>query len=246
MARFYRRRGYKRRRIGGFRRRRFGGRRRYFRRFRRTLRRFAIGSPERKFADANITGAVPVVATGITPQLITGIEEGTDNNQRIGRRVLLTNVQIRLQTSSFRNFDTENSYVVRILLVMDTQYDGAAGTIPTLDDVLDLTTPSIYAFNDLQVQGTRRFRTMWDKTFVQYAQYIGATTIPDSWPNTKQHKYFKKMRKQLFFNGSDDTPALAGKNAMWLFVFSEPVGGGGGQQVSINVEGNVRIRFTDV
>lgn len=245
MARFYRRRGFKRRRIGGFRRRRFGGRRRYFRRFRRTLRRFAIASPERKFADAVISGTIPNVATGVTPQLITGIEEGTDNNQRIGRRVLLTNVQIRMQTNAVRDHDTENSYIVRILMVMDTQYDGASGTVPTLDQVLDLSTPSIYAFNDLQVQGTRRFKTLWDKTFVQYAQYMTTDTTvrPDSWPNTKQHKYFKKMRKQLFFNGSDDSPALAGKNAIWLFIFKEPIVGTG---ILFSVEGNIRIRFTDV
>lgn len=241
MARFYRRRGYKRRRIGFRRRRRYGGRR-YFRRFKRTLRRMAIGSPEKKFDGTILQGTVPQVATGITPQLLTGITEGTDNNQRVGRRVMLTSLQIRFSTFGQRaDSTTDNTEIVRILLVLDKEYDAAGGSVPTLDDVLDLTTPGIYAFNDLQIQGTKRFHTLWDKTFVQYHQ-LQLGTVPDSYPATKQHKYYKKMRKELYFNGQGDTVADAGKNAIWLFIFkANPT-----NTYNVTIDGFTRIRFTDV
>jgi len=124
---------------------------------------------------------------------------------------------------------------------MDKEYDAATGTPPTLDDVLDLTTPGIFAFNDLQIQGTKRFRTLWDKTFVQYHE-VQAGTVPDSYPAVKQHKYYKKMRKELYFNGQGDTVASAGKNAIWLFIFKQRTT----SNYFVNIDGFTRIRFTDV
>lgn len=245
--RYYRRNGFKRRRIG---RRRYGGRKRYIRSFKRTLRRFAIGSPERKFDGTILTGTIPQVATGVTPQLLTGITEGTDNNQRVGRRVMLTNLQIRFSTYGRRLADgagpEQNAEIVRILLVMDREYDAAGGAAPTLDDVLDLSTPGIFAYNDLQIQGTKRFRTLWDKIFVQYhqSQPGPGNEFTDSFPAVKQHKYNKKMRTTLFFNGQGDTVGDAGKNAIWLFIFKQLPPGG--VDYSVAIDGFTRIRFTDV
>lgn len=235
----YRRRGYKRRRLSG--RRGKYGRKRYFRRFKRTLRRFAIGAPERKFDGTILTGTVPQVATGVTPQLLTGISEGTDNNQRVGRRVMLTSLQIRFSTQGQRAAGV-NTEIVRILLVMDKEYDAAGGAVPTLDDVLDLTTPGVFAFNDLQIQGTKRFKTLWDKTFVQYHETTGEI---DSYPSMKQHKYYKKMRTELYFNGQGDTVADAGKNAIWLFIFKQ-YPGAPGDAYQVALDGFTRIRFTDI
>lgn len=244
--RYYRRNGFKRRRIG---RRRYGGRKRYFRGFKRTLRRFAIGSPERKFDGTVLTGSIPQVATGITPQLLTGITEGTDNNQRVGRRVMLTNLQIRFSTFGSARLNsavqTQNAEIVRILLVMDREYDAAGGAVPTLDDVLDLSTPGIYAYNDLQIQGTKRFRTLWDKIFVQYHQgLIPNTEVTDAYPAAKQHKYNKKMRTTLYFNGQGDTVGDAGKNAIWLFIFKQFAPNG--TDYPVTIDGFTRIRFTDI
>lgn len=127
---------------------------------------------------------------------------------------------------------------------MDKEYDAAGGSVPTLDDVLDLSTPGIYAFNDLQIQGTKRFHTLWDKTFVIYHQLsVSGQTVTDSYPNTKEHKYYKKMRKELYFNGQGDTIADAGKNAIWLFLFKQIDPSAG---YTVNLDGFTRIRFTDV
>lgn len=242
MARF-RRRGFKRRRI--YRRRSFRRRRLFRRRFRRNLTRVGIGRPERKFADNPIDAAtIPVFATSLAPELLTGIAEGSDNNERIGRRVLLTNLQIRLKFAASSTSVTASPYtVIRLLIVRDSQFTGA--NVPTLGDVLGTTfINSIYAFNDLQVQGTSRFRTMVDKIWVQYSGQLNAVPDPDQTDigtaNSRFWKYYKKMRRELYFNGPTDVNTDAGRNAIWMWVMRDTA------TIAALVEGGVRIRFTDV
>lgn len=246
MARF-RRRGFKRRRLG--RRRIFRRRRVFRRRFRRQLTRIGIGRPERKFVDTPVPSAtVPAFATSVTPILLTGIAEGSDNNERIGRRVLLTNLQIRLLFTAEQETVTPLPYITfRLLIVRDSQFTGT--NVPTLGDVLGTTwINSIWAFNDLQVQGTSRFRTMVDKIWVQYASTWDADPDPDllvaGQVNARFWKYYKKMRKELFFNGPTDVPSDSGRNAIWMFIFKQDPNG----VVPLNglVEGGIRIRYTDV
>lgn len=242
MARF-RRRGFKRRRLG-YGRRKFRRTRFIRRRFRRNLTRVGIGRPERKFVDTPVNeGSVANFATSVTPILLTGIAEGSDNNERIGRRVLLTNLQIRLKFESTGSFIlTPKGYsVLRLLIVRDSQFTGS--NVPTLGDVLGTTwINSIYAFNDLQVQGTSRFRTMVDKIWVQYAGQFTDPTIAIGQTPARFWKYYKKMRKQLWFNGPTDVNTDAGRNAIWMFLFEDPAT----TDISTLVEGGIRIRYTDV
>lgn len=244
----FRRRGYKRRRLG-FRRRGVRRTRLFRRRFRRQLTRVGIGRPERKFVDTPVdSAAIPVFATSVTPILLTGIAEGSDNNERIGRRVLLTNLQIRLLFTAEEDVVTPLPYItIRLLIVRDSQFTGA--NVPTLGDVLGTTfINSIWAFNDLQVQGTSRFRTMVDKIWVQYASTWDSSTTPDTLiagqVNARFWKYYKKMRKELYFNGPTDVNTDAGRNAIWMFIFKQDPTG----VVPLTglVEGGIRIRFTDV
>lgn len=132
---------------------------------------------------------------------------------------------------------------MRVLMVMDTQFDAATGAPPTLDDVLDLSTPNIFAYNDLQIQGTRRFRVLWDRMTTLYCTRINAVDPEiDSYPNRKIFRYNKKMRKPLYYNGDDATAASMGKNAIWLFVFMDVPA----NDYPVVISGVSRIRFTDV
>lgn len=131
-------------------------------------------------------------------------------------------------------------------MVMDTQTDAALGASPTLDDVLDLSTANIHAYNDLQIQGSRRFRILWDKRFIQGLTYNtaqGGVVYPDASPRVNTiHNYYKKMRKQLYYNGNDATGASVGKNAIWLFIFQQDPT----TAAIITINGVARIRYTDV
>jgi len=249
MARF-RRRGFKRRRIGP--RRTYRRRRIFRRRFRRQLTRIGIGRPERKFDDTPFDSvAVPVFSTSLAPTLLTGVAEGSDNNERIGRRVLLTNLQLRM---NFYAAPIASAGVtpypwttIRLLIVRDTQFTGA--NVPTLGDVLGTTfINSIYSFNDLQVQGTSRFRTMVDKIWDQYSGNYSTLAEPDllsiGVKNARFWKYYKKMRRELFFNGPTNVDTDAGRNAIWMWVFrSNPLSDG---TPTASYRGGCRIRFTDV
>jgi len=249
MARFFRRRGFKRRRLNFGRRTGYRRTRLFRKRFRRQLTRVGIGRPERKFVDTPVDSAtVPVFATSVTPILLTGIAEGSDNNERIGRRVLLTNLQIRLLFTAEQEQVNPLPYLTfRLLIVRDSQFTGA--NVPTLGDVLGTTfINSIWAFNDLQVQGSTRFRTMVDKIWVQYASTWDQTPDPNTLVagqiNARFWKYYKKMRKELFFNGPTDVNSDAGRNAIWMFIFKQDPNGV--TPLTALVEGGIRIRFTDV
>lgn len=236
MARF-RRRGFKRRRIG---RRRTYRRRFARRRFRRNLTRVGIGRPERKFIDTYLSSnAIPQSAITITPQLLTGVAQGTDNNQRIGRKIMLTNIQIRwvlngVATGETTPIDTD---LVRILIVRDLQYTGV--NPPTLGDVLEDSGTSssnfFVAFNDLKVQGNQRFRTMYDKIFA-----ISTGTGQNY--QLKYVKYYKKMRREIDFNGIASAPSSGGRNAIWLFMFKYA----NVATAVVTTDTAIRVRFTDV
>ncbi|AUM61802.1 capsid [uncultured virus] len=242
---WFRRRGFKRRRII-FRRKRYRRTRLFRRRFRRQLTRVGIGRPERKYGDTPIDPvAVPEFATSLAPVLLTGIAEGSDNNERIGRRVLLTNLQIRLLFTAQQETLTPLPYItMRLLIVRDSQFTGA--NVPTLGDILGTTViNSIWSFNDLQVQGTSRFRTLVDKIWVQYAASLNTPTsdfLVAGQINARFWKYYKKMRKELYFNGPTNVNTDAGRNAIWMFVFKQDPTAA----IDTFVEGGVRIRFTDV
>lgn len=128
-----------------------------------------------------------------------------------------------------------------MIIVRDSQFTGA--NVPTLGDVLGTTeVNSIYAFNDLQIQGTSRFRTLVDKYWIQYTGQYNTQRSDIGVKNAIFWKYFKKMRKQLFFNGPTNVNTDAGKNCIWIWVMKQPQVNG----PSLFIEGGVRIRFTDV
>lgn len=204
------------------------------------LTRFAIGRPERKFIDTYVnTASILQAAAGITPTLLTGVAQGTDNNQRIGRKIMLTNIQYRqilngLSAGETGAIDTD---MVRILMVRDMQFTGL--NTPTLQDVLEDTGTAtgtfFIAYNDLRTQGNQRFRTMLDKI-------VPISTGTGQNYQLRLIKYFKKTRLTLDFNGGAAVASSAGRNAIWLFVFKLNTT----TVAVVNTEIAIRVRFTDV
>lgn len=89
--------------------------------------------PEIKHVDTAITGDVnttPVVT------LLNGVAQGNDENDRIGNRIKMTGVDIRLQVTNEQSVKDRLSQM-RMLLVYDTQTNGTA---LTTTDVLDAVT----------------------------------------------------------------------------------------------------------
>jgi len=205
------------------------------------LTRYAIGRPERKFIDVTSPGSAVQQAGGaIAPVYLNPIPQGTDNNARVGRKIMLTNIQMRAIIDSTIDGEVGElaTDLIRILVVRDRMFTGT--NTPTLADVLDETTFSsstnlFIGFNDLRTQGKQRFTTILDKM------------VPVSSDTSQNYqlrivKYFKKTRKYLEFNGTGNTAASGGRNTLWMFFFKYNTS----VSAATSFVYNIRLRFTDV
>ncbi len=117
----------------------------------------AAQKQELKFHDVDIDDAV--IATGMNVQtaLLT-IPEGVGEEQRIGRRLTITNILWRYTvTLPFTTLQAETSDVVRVMLIKDQQANGA---LPANTDLLE--SDDFQSFNNLS--NSKRFSVLMDKT----------------------------------------------------------------------------------
>lgn len=205
------------------------------------LTRYAIGRPERKFCDVTSNSTIVSNSTGsVSPVYLPVISQGTDNNARVGRKIMLTNIQMRAVLDGTTDGEPGEiaTDLIRVMLVRDRMYTGTNS--PTLADVLDettfATTKTLFlGFNDLRTQGQQRFTTLFDKI---------VTISTDTSQNYQLRfiKYFKKTRKIMEFNGTGNNAASGGRNALWLFFFKFH----DSAAATVGITYNVRLRFTDV
>ncbi len=96
---------------------------------------------------------------------ISGVAQGIGESQRIGRKYTITSIHIRClvhTAASEAQPNPQSAFRGRICLVLDTQTNGAQ---LTATDVMDGgLTNDFLAFRNLQF--TKRFKVLWDKSFV--------------------------------------------------------------------------------
>jgi len=105
------------------------------------------------------------IVTSISPSitvpyiyLANGIAVGTGANQRLGNRVELSRLTLRMQIKSGSSYLINTS---RIMIVYDTQPNGLQ---VTTDELLHTPTDPILSLRDTTRPG--RMEVLWDKTFV--------------------------------------------------------------------------------
>ncbi len=116
---------------------------------------------EHKFFDSQLL--VPAVVEGSWHNVdsINKIVQGTGEQNRIGRGVNVRKIQMRW---IYTLDDLDESHQLRILVVLDTQCNGAAATAAMLfqDHPAAPTTPGITAYNNLA--NSKRFKILYDKS----------------------------------------------------------------------------------
>ncbi len=119
--------------------------------------RFRNAGAELKFHDLDVNDAVVAVA-GTVQTALCAIPQNDTENGRDGRKCTITSIGWRWELL-LNNTGTllDTSDVVRIMLVLDKQANGA---LPAVTDVL--ATDDYQSFNNLA--NSSRFRTLYDKT----------------------------------------------------------------------------------
>lgn len=192
------------------------------------------GSTEKKYYDSSLS-----LLFDATPEYVTylpSIVQGTGETQRIGRKVNITSIQLRIRLTQAT---TAGRYAVRLVLVWDRQFNGSA---PTWDEVF---AGSGGAMNFPNLSNTERFRVLKDW---MWGGGAGAATTSDNWAslantvyahNTRIINYYRKCNISMEFNGTSGGSSEIKSNNIFLMA--------GSMDSDDTMSANIyyRLRFTD-
>jgi len=172
------------------------------------------------------TGEVP--ATGQLNLVPQGVEE----SQRVGRKITIKSINIRWIVSS--GAGTSGSDSLRLLLVQDTQANGAAATYSGVGGVLE--SDSVTAFRNLENSNRFIIHKDWFINMNPTAGIVGAFN-----QTNKVITFNKKCNIPIEFDSSASTGAIGTIRSNNLFLLARSAAVDDGYQCA----GVVRIRYTD-
>jgi len=215
---------------GGSKRRRFvvgraGGRLR-----RRNVRTAGYLGIETKFWDKAYDAAIVNTTAGAeadpaaNSSCLNSISQGDGESNRDGRRCVVKSMQIRgyLQGTALGDqADVPPAVIVRVLVVKDCQTNGVQ---LNSEDVLS--DPASEPLAMINLQHSRRFRILWDRTFVcprNAAAEDGANTNSTT-PTGHVFNIYKKMSMPVTFDGTTDDIANITDNSLHVIAFANTTG----------------------
>lgn len=176
---------------------------------------------EKKYLDTSISGAtIPIAASG-SITLLNGVVQGTDANQRIGRKVTWESVLVRFVCRP--NATTPLNSAYRIMLVVDKQANGAAPNITDIFETATFASPNAMA-------NRARFVTLWDKKGV-ITTSNEAVTIEE---------LFLRKKFQTIYSGTAATIGSIASGALYLVLMGDVATVSG-----VLIAGTIRLRYTD-
>jgi len=184
------------------------------------------GRDELKFVDEAILG-VPV-ATG-TVTLINGVAQGTDVNNRIGRKFLMKSLLWRFRVG-LNTAASSPGNVIRLLIVYDAQTNGA---LPAVTDIL--TAADVLA--PMNLNNRDRFKIICDKWWSTGAYTISGTDIDTGEFCPPMDKFYKKLNLEVQNSGTANTIGSISTGAVYALLIAE--------NTSATAELATRIRYTD-
>lgn len=178
---------------------------------------------EKKYNDTSLaSGSILNLAGPAVPLLINGVAQGTDANQRVGRKINWDSILIRLRLTVGAT-PTSDSY--RIMLVVDKQANAAAATAANMLESTVFTTANNMA-------NRARFVTLWDKKGV-------VTTGGDN--SVVIEELYLRKKFQTIYSGTGATIGDITSGALYLLVF----GSLAVTATQLVATGYIRLRYLD-
>jgi len=187
---------------------------------------------EKKFFDTNLnftvdtTGEVP--ATG---QLCL-IPQGTTESTRVGRKCQLKSIQVRFTAQYIPGADTLGCTSYYILLVQDTQCNGAAAA------TTDVMTSTNLSWAMLNMANSQRFRILarWSGV-LQSGAGVSAAYGRDE----KIVDFYRKLNIPMEYSSTTGAIGEIKSNNLFLLASTDNT-----TDDTINILGNCRLRYTDL
>lgn len=196
---------------------------------------------ERKVIDLAV-GNYAADATG-TITLLNGCVQGSDYDERIGRKIVLSSVFIRgcvlTELSGGPTAGVSKAQMVRFVLFVDMQPNGAA---PNVTDLLVSSNPR----SQLNLNNRDRFKVIKDQCFVfdPYIYFDQAATQAEVTASNqiKQVKCYKKLNMETIFNsGNAGTIGDITSGALYMLWLGDISGGTADALAQLST----RVRFYD-
>jgi len=193
---------------------------------------------EKKNVDTLISAAF-AVTTSIN--LLNGITQGTDSDQRIGRKCKFHSVYIRgSMTNANAGSATPAAAVipahqVRMILVWDGQPNAAA---PGITDILVSDSPN----SQLNLNNRQRFKVLKDKVWTVGPAEVTTGGVQGTGPVSFNVKIFKKIMADTQYGGTANSIGSIQTGALWLVLTSNAAA----DAASLTPALNCRVRYTDV
>jgi len=188
---------------------------------------------ERKVID--FPDAVYTINTTSNGFLMNGVGTGTDFNQRIGRRINVTSIQLRGYFDLNQTTSTDID-ACRMMIVQDCQPNGVT---PNLSDVLtvDPTSGLVHPNAFMNLNNRERFKVIWDKLISLgcYERNVG-----NIFYNAKPYiDVYKRVNIPVEFSATGNTIGSIATNSILFFIF------GSAGTATWKFSTNARLRFTD-
>lgn len=182
-----------------------------------------------------VTPAVAVAATGTLLQ----IAQGDQTYQRNGRKIVIKSIFARLDVTLPATVTAANGGdIYRIMLVLDTQCNGAA---PAVTDVISYPGQTLSQMSYNNLENSERFRTLAD---VMRPINASAGGMAGATGSSALCSHFLKINKKcnipVEYSTTATTGALATIKSNNIFLLAISRGG------LVLLSGNVRIRYTDI
>ena len=197
--------------------------------------------PERKYIDTQGESALIDETAGFL--LINGLQQGVTSVTRIGQRVTMKSIHLKIvvtgqQVTTAPNLNVFNN-VARIMLVYDLQPNGAT---PLASDLLDTHTGGTAIIAPLNKQWTQRWKVLWDKRFPVMNSYTpagGAGLAANS--QIFDEVYLNLNHNVEYTNTSTGTVGDIKTGALWFVAVSNTSDTAQQPRMAYYI----RIRYTD-
>lgn len=206
---------------------------------------------ERNWLDTSIN--VAPASTAVSSVLLNYPTPGTGPTGRVGRKICIKSVQIRLNiitgvvVSGVAPAAIPGT-TMRVLLVWDKQVNGAAA-VPTAAELFNVI-GSLPVTSPLNLDNRDRFAILMDKTFSS-PNMVSTLGFPSQTSgSTSGSIYFKKFKKlnheTIFNSGTAGTQADIVSGGLYLVMCSNAQGSVTNAIESVDFIGSARIRFEDM
>ncbi len=195
--------------------------------------RYAGPSQEMKFHDLDIDDT-PVPSAGAITDSVNKIPQGVTEVQRVGRKCVIKQISWRFEIQlTATAVATETSDIVRVLLYLDKQCNGATAAIGEI-----LETADYQSFNNLANKS--RFRTLMDRTYAitcTAGSGRGSTDTLSYGESTLVDDFYKKCNIPIEFDASNGAITEIKSNNIGVLLISK--------DDNPNFRSKMRLRFAD-